>query len=134
MNRGRGDRPVSAGVRLDKWLWAARFFKTRSLAHEAVVAGRVFVDGLAAKPSRTVAVGQQLTVMTPRGRFDVVVQAVSASRGSATVAAGLYEETAEGAALRAEQQEMRQHARAIAPPERPNTQQRRLLRKIKEGG
>lgn len=133
MNRKRSEGAVSGGVRLDKWLWAARFFKTRSQAHEAIVAGRVFVDGLAAKPSRTVAVGQRLAVMTPRGRFDLVVRAVSASRGSASVAAELYEETAESAALRAEQQEMRRHARAIAPPERPNTQQRRLLRRIKEG-
>lgn len=133
MKRSSGEGRPTAGVRLDKWLWAARFFKTRSLAHEAVVSGRVFVDGLAAKPSRAVALGQQLTIMTPRGRFDVTVRALSGVRGSNTVAAGLYEESAESAALRAEHQAMRQLARASAPPERPNTQQRRLIRKIKEG-
>ena len=133
MSRKQSGDSGSAGVRLDKWLWAARFFKTRSLAHEAVLAGRVFVNGLAAKPSRAVVVGLRLTVMTSRGRFDLVVRAVSASRGSATIAAALYEESPESAALRGEQEEMRRLARAIAPPERPNTQQRRLLRKIKEG-
>ena len=120
-------------VRLDKWLWAARFFKTRSLAHQAIVAGWIFVDGLAAKPSRAVSVGQRLSIMTERGRFDVVVRGVSASRGSGAVAAGLYEESAESVKQREEAREMRRLAREMAPPERPNTQERRLIRKLKEG-
>ena len=128
------DRPQGAqGVRLDKWLWAARFFKTRSLAHRAVVAGRVFVDGIAAKASRTVIVGQELTIVTSRGRFDVVVRAISAARGSASIAAELFEEKAESVERRHETSRLRRLAEEVAPPERPNTQQRRLIRKLKEG-
>ncbi len=126
-------RDGQEGVRLDKWLWAARFFKTRSLAHRAVVAGRVFVDGVAAKASRTVRMGQELTIITPRGRFDVVVRAISASRGSASIAAELFEERAESIERREETGRLRRLAAETSPPERPNTQQRRLIRKLKEG-
>lgn len=129
----RSDRPQGAqDVRLDKWLWAARFFKTRSLAHRAVVAGRVFVDGIAAKASRTVHVGQELSIVTPRGRFDVVVRGISASRGSASIAAELFDERAESIERRQEASRLRRLADEVAPPERPNTQQRRLIRNLKE--
>lgn len=130
MDTASGDK---GGVRLDKWLWAARFFKTRSLAHQAIVAGNVFVEGLAAKPSRVVSVGQSLVIVTPRGRFDVVVRGISASRRSGAVAAALYEESSESVKQREELQQLRRLARATAPPERPNTQERRLIRKLKEG-
>jgi len=124
---------ATAKVRLDKWLWAARFYKTRAQAHEAIANGRVFVEGLQAKPSRLVQVGQRIAINTPRGRFDVAVLAVSGKRGSGAAAALLYKETEESKLARESRDEMRRLAHAAAPPERPNTQQRRLLRKIKEG-
>ena len=123
----------SGGVRLDKWLWAARFFKTRSQAHEAIALARVFVDGLEAKPSRTVAVGQTLVINSPRGRYEVVVREVRATRGSATVAAEMFAETERSRLEREQHAEMRRLARSIAPPERPNTQERRQIRRLKEG-
>lgn len=120
------------GVRLDKWLWAARFFKTRSLAHEAIEGGKVYVDNLRAKPSRAVSVGDNVLVTTPRGRYEIIVEGVSAQRGSASVAAKLYRETDESKRRREELSEMHKLARNAAPSERPNSQDRRLLRRIKE--
>jgi ribosome-associated heat shock protein Hsp15 len=120
-------------VRLDKWLWAARFFKTRALAHEAIEAGRVSVNGDRAKPSRAVAVGQELRIGTQRGEFTVIVERVSAARGPATIAGTLFKETDESKSGRVELAEMHRLSRVVAPDERPNTQDRRLLRRIKEG-
>lgn len=81
------------GVRLDKWLWAARFFKTRSLATQAISAGKVQVNGLAAKPSRNVRPGDLLEVRLAQEVRTVRVQLLSAVRGPASVAQGLYQET-----------------------------------------
>lgn len=120
-------------VRLDKWLWAARFFKTRSLAHDAVEGGKVFVEGLRAKPSRMVSVGVEIEVNSPRGKQVVIVEGVSEQRGSASIAEKLYQETADSKLEREKIAEMRAYAGAIAPEERPNTQDRRMLRRIKEG-
>jgi len=89
-----------SGVRLDKWLWAARFFRTRSLASEEIGKGRVAVNGAVAKASREVRLGDTLTLaqgITPR---TVVVAALSQMRGPATAARLLYEETAESIAAR----------------------------------
>jgi ribosome-associated heat shock protein Hsp15 len=122
----------SDAVRLDKWLWVARFFKTRSLAHEAIEGGKVFVEGLRAKPSRAVAVGDEIMITTPRGRYDIVVEGVSSQRGSATIAAKLYRETDESKRRREELSEMHRLARNAAPAERPNSQDRKRLRRIKE--
>jgi ribosome-associated heat shock protein Hsp15 len=88
-------------VRIDKWLWAARFFKTRSLAAQEVSLGRVQIDGLAVKPSREVRVGDKLTVAHTSVQRTVVVKGVSEQRGPAPVAQMLYEETAESAQKRA---------------------------------
>jgi ribosome-associated heat shock protein Hsp15 len=81
------------GVRIDKWLWAARFFKTRSLAARACELGRVESNGQPAKPSREVRPGDLLEVKTPSGVFKVEVLAVSETRGPAPVAQTLYRET-----------------------------------------
>ena len=89
-----------ASVRLDKWLWVARFFKTRAAAAQAIAAGRVEVNGVQAKPARPLAVGDRLRVRKPPYAFLVRVVALSAQRGSAKVAAGLYEEDAAGKASR----------------------------------
>ncbi len=133
MSRRDKNNDEEREVRLDKWLWAARFFKTRALAHEAIDAGRVSVDGARAKPSRTVTVGQELRIATPRGEFTVIVQQVSAQRGSATVAATFFRETDESKVRRMELAEMHRLSRMVAPDEKPNTQDRRLLRRLKEG-
>ena len=120
-------------VRLDKWLWAARFFKTRSMAHEAIEGGKVYVDNVRAKPSRSVSVGDEIIITTQRGRFQVVVEQVSSQRGSGAIASKMYRETDESKKQREEIAEMHRLARNAAPDERPNSQDRRLLRRIKEG-
>jgi len=87
-------------VRLDKWLWAARFFKTRSLAAEAIAGGKVQVNGDRAKRARPVQVGDRIRVRLGPYEHDVVVRDLSSRRGPATAAAGLYEETPESLAAR----------------------------------
>lgn len=94
-------------VRLDKWLWAARFFKTRSLAVEALLAGRIDVNGAPAKPAREVHVGDTLCIRRPPSVCTVVVRALSQVRGPAPVAQALYEETPESLAARAQAQQAR---------------------------
>ncbi|MEY4700882.1 MAG: hypothetical protein RL326_1069 [Pseudomonadota bacterium] len=121
------------GVRIDKWLWAARFYKTRSLAHDAIEAGRVFVDDIQAKPSRKVAVGQLLRIRTERGEYLITVERLVSQRVSAAIAQTLYTESAQSRSAREEAAELRKLSRIDAPEERPNTQNRRLLRRLKEG-
>ena len=87
-------------VRLDKWLWAARFFKTRSLAVEAIEGGRVSVNDDRAKPAKTVKPGDAISIRKPPFEFAVVVKDVSDKRGSAPIAATLYEETEDSRARR----------------------------------
>lgn len=82
-------------VRVDKWLWAARLLKTRSLAAEAVKGGRVHVNGSAAKPSKEVREGDELELSIGQTRWSVVVRATAQRRGPASEAALLYEETLE---------------------------------------
>ena len=89
------------GVRIDKWLWAARFYKTRSLACDEVTKHRVQINGQDVKPSREVRVGDTLTVRQGSVTKTVVVQGLSQVRGPAPVAQQLYEETPESMALRA---------------------------------
>ncbi|HET8547739.1 MAG TPA: RNA-binding S4 domain-containing protein [Bryobacteraceae bacterium] len=80
-------------MRVDKWLWAARFFKTRSFASRACELGRVSLRGQEAKPSREVRIGDFLDITTPAGQFEVEVLLLSEMRGPALVAQGLYRET-----------------------------------------
>ena len=116
-------------VRVDKWLWAARFFKTRSLATEAVQGGRVHVDGARVKPARDVRLGESVAVTIGEVTTTVVVRALSDRRGPATQAALLYEETAES---RQERERLREQRRlAPAPgadlPGRPAKRDRRRI-------
>lgn len=102
-------------VRIDKWLWAARFFKTRALASEAVQGGRVHVGGQRIKPARDVRIGETIEITRPGSApMYVVVRAISAARGPATTAQGLYEETPESRVNRERDAEVRRMA--PAPP------------------
>ena len=103
----------TAGVRLDKFLWAARFFKTRALAAEAIDTGRVSVNGEKAKPAKTVRVGDALAIRRPPYENVVLVRALSDRRGSAPEAQALYEETAES---RARREQISAEMKAAGPP------------------
>ena len=99
------DRPEA--MRLDKWLWAARFYKTRALAAEAVGRGRVEVNGLPAKPARELHVGDRIDLRLPAAHRTVQVLGLSAQRGPAPQAQALYAETAESQARARAQAELR---------------------------
>ncbi len=90
----------SASVRADKWLWAARFFKTRSLASQAIDLGRVRIAGERIKPARTVKVGERMEIHAGEQTLLVIVRALSAQRGPASAARTLYEETPDSIARR----------------------------------
>ena len=97
-------------LRIDKWLWAARFYKTRSLASEEIDKGRVHVNGVAVKPAREVKVGDTVHLRSGTLARSVVVQGVSDKRGPAPVAALLFQETADSIANRAAAAEQRRLA------------------------
>jgi len=94
------DSNTDAKLRIDKWLWAARFFKTRSLAAEAVEGGKVHLNGARVKPAKGVNSGDSLEIRIGPFQFIVVVRGLSARRGPASEAVQLYEETAESRATR----------------------------------
>jgi len=116
-------------VRIDKWLWAARFFKTRSTATDAVVGGRVHINDERVKPSKAVHAGDTVVVTVGTLRRTVVVTALAERRGSATVAATLYEETPESIAAREQHVLERRLARPLGADlgARPTKQSRRRL-------
>ena len=100
-------------VRLDKWLWAARFFKHRSLATEAVDGGKVQLNGIRVKPAKDVKTGDRVDIQIADSRYTVIVRGIAEKRGSATIAQGLYEETPESIAAR---EAGREERRLAAPP------------------
>jgi len=124
-------------VRLDKWLWAARFFKTRALATEAIHGGHVHLNGARVKPSRTIQAGDQLEIQRGREQFGVTVLALSERRGPASEAARLYQES-EASRLQREQFAEQQRlisASALAPQRRPDKKARRqIIRFVGKGG
>jgi ribosome-associated heat shock protein Hsp15 len=125
-------RQAQIQVRIDKWLWAARFFKTRALAAQAVGGGKVQVNGNRAKSSRIVQVGDTLRVRRGEVEFTMVVLGLSGSRGPATVARLLYAETEESVRLRLEAAQMRSLLAAgqAAPVKRPDKRDRRKIREF----
>jgi ribosome-associated heat shock protein Hsp15 len=117
------------GVRMDIWLWAARFFKTRALAKRACELGRVQSMGHEAKPAREVRAGDRLQVTTESGDFEIDVLQLSEIRGPAAVAQALYKETEPGRAARIKAAELRKANAEFAPsPERrPTKKERRKI-------
>jgi ribosome-associated heat shock protein Hsp15 len=122
-------------VRIDKWLWAARFFKTRGAATEAVNGGHVHVDGERVKPARDVKEGDRLEIRRGQQRFTVVVTGLAERRGPASAAAGLYEETPESIAVREKRREERRLAKPLGAElsERPTKRDRRRLDALRRG-
>jgi ribosome-associated heat shock protein Hsp15 len=118
-----------SSVRMDKWLWAARFFKTRSLAARACELGRIQSNGQSAKPAREVRIGDMLRVTNDAGDFHVEVLLLSEVRGPASVAQTLYRETEESRALRLKVAEERKAMRQFepAPTGRPSKRDRRKI-------
>ena len=124
-----------AFVRIDKWLWAARFFKTRALASKACDLGRIFSNGIQAKPAREVRVGDRLRVKNEGGEFQIDVLQLSEMRGPAPVAQSLYRETDESKAARIKAAEERKAMQEFAPlPERrPSKRDRRRIIQFRGG-
>jgi ribosome-associated heat shock protein Hsp15 len=123
----------SASVRVDKWLWAARFFKSRSIAVTAIESGKVTVNGDRVKPARDVKSGDAVRVRLGPYEHTVIVRAVSDRRGPAAQAALLYEETAESRAAREKLHWQLKHAAPVIVPGdgRPTKRDRRQLDKFK---
>ena len=127
------DSPAAApGVRLDIWLWAARFYKTRSLAKQAVETGKVDVAGQRAKPSRIVRVGDELKVVRGEDTYGIRVEGLSEQRGSAPVAQALYRESGESRQRREAAAATRRAERTgyQAPLSKPDKRARRLIRAL----
>jgi ribosome-associated heat shock protein Hsp15 len=124
------------GVRVDLWLWAARFFKTRTLAKRACELGRILSNGQVAKAAREVRIGDMLRVSNEGGDFDVEVLLLSEVRGPASVAQTLYRETEESrvsrAKVAAERKAMRQFE--ILPSGRPSKRDRRHIIRFRGRG
>jgi ribosome-associated heat shock protein Hsp15 len=124
------DRP--GGVRLDVWLWAARFFRTRALAKHAVETGRVEVGGVRGKPAKAVHAGDRIRIVRGEDRYEIEVLEPCAERGSATVAQRCYRETEAGRAARELAQEQRRLAATgyRKPATKPDKRARRLIRAL----
>lgn len=120
---------------MDKWLWAARFFKTRGAATEAVLGGHVQVNGARVKPARDLVVGDRLEIRRGKLRFIVTVTGVADRRGPASVAAGLYEEDPESIASRERQRVERRLAQPLGADlsARPTKRDRRRLDALRRG-
>lgn len=126
------DTPGPAGLRLDKWLWCARFFKTRSQAADAVAGGLVHVNGERVKPARVVHLDDRLVITREDTQFEVIVRGIPSRRGPAPEARTHYTETEESIAAR----ERRRAQARLAPPApvgRPDKHARRALRNLRRG-
>jgi len=121
------------GVRIDKWLWAARFFKTRSLAAHSCELGRITYNGQPAKPAREVHVGDMLRIKNDSGDFTVEVLGLSDMRGPAAIAQALYMETFESKVLRQKQAEERKTMPFFEalPEGKPSKRDRRRLDRLR---
>jgi ribosome-associated heat shock protein Hsp15 len=123
---------IAANVRLDLWLWAARFFKTRALAKQAIDTGKVEIGGQRARPSRGVRIGDALVVLRGEERFEIEVLALSDVRGPASVAQTLYRESEASRLAREQLRALRAAERTgyRAPETKPDKRARRLIRAL----
>jgi ribosome-associated heat shock protein Hsp15 len=121
-------------VRADVWLWAARMYKTRSLAKQAIDGGKVDVNGAGCKPSKTLHVGDTVRLTRGEERLELEILALAELRGPASVAQTLYRETEASRLAREQAGELRRLSGAglNRPPTRPNKQERRELRRLKD--
>ncbi|KAF1003506.1 MAG: Heat shock protein 15 [Luteibacter sp.] len=128
------EHSTKAGVRADVWLWAARFFKTRSLAKQAIDGGKVEVNGATCKPAKTVQLGDTLKITRAEERLTCTVEALSEKRGPAPEARKLYAETEESVAERERQREDRRltGGALLRPDSRPDKRSRRLIQDLKK--
>lgn len=128
--------PELESIRLDKWLWAARFFKTRKLATEAINGGKVHLNQQRTKPGKEIYIGSHLTVNKEQYSWDIVVTGLNNQRRPAQEAALLYEETPESKAKRHELvlqlRENRSHLDTSNRPRKPNKKERRLIHRFKQ--
>jgi ribosome-associated heat shock protein Hsp15 len=133
--RGRCEDDRVERVRIDRWLWAARFFKTRGAATEAVLGGHVHVGGERVKPAKEIRVGDTVEIRRGELRWTVAVTGVADRRGSATVAATLYEETPESLAARERERLERRLTRPLGADlgARPTKQARRRIEALRRG-
>lgn len=122
--------------RIDRWLWCARFYRSRALAAAAVSGGKVHVNGERAKPARSIAPGDRLDLTLETDAWTVIVRALPARRGPALDARACYEETADSILRRAVARERRQVERrsACAPASRPDKRDRRAIRRLQGRG
>lgn len=124
--------PSISPVRADVWLWAARFFKTRSLAKQAIDGGKIDLNNASCKPAKAVHVGDVFRISRGEERLEVEVLALSEKRGPALVAQGLYRESEASVKAREEAKAQRKLVGTMAPPGRPDKQARRELRRLKD--
>jgi ribosome-associated heat shock protein Hsp15 len=126
------ERDSLTEVRVDVWLWAARFFKTRALAKQAIEASKVEINGLACKPSRPVRMGDRLDIRRGEERFEIQATGLSERRGSAPQAQQLYSESEESVARRNAEREQKRLANAgfQAPKSKPDKRARRLIQAL----
>ncbi len=119
-------------IRLDKWLWAARFFKTRQLAKEAIEGGKVHYNGARSKVSKKVEIGATLSIRQAQGEKIIIVLGLSDTRGPAGIAQTLYRETDESIAKREHEALLRKLNKATLPnPTKPNKKERRQIMSFK---
>lgn len=130
-----GGTESEGSLRLDKWLWAARFFKTRQLAVEAINGGKVHLDGQRTKPGKTVHVGSRLTIHKGSLAWEIVVTGINRQRRSAPEAAELYEED-EASRLRRQELARARREQGIRglTQGRPTKRDRRELERLRRGG
>jgi ribosome-associated heat shock protein Hsp15 len=124
------DHAPSHSVRLDVWLWAARFFKTRSLAKQAIEAGRVDCNDAQAKPARAIHAGDRLRIGRGEETLVVEIAELSEQRGPASIAQRLYRETEASRAAREAAREQRRLQGRNAPATKPDKRARRLIRAL----
>ncbi len=124
-----------AKVRVDKWLWAARFFKTRSLAKAAIEGGKVQLEGQRVKVSREITLGDRLTIRQGWDEKDITILGLTEQRGPASVAQGLYEESKESVARREREALLRRAAGGLnKPSHRPDKHERRQISRLRRDG